>query len=231
MIFKALTFSGNLVSKNIQKKKEIVWELQHVEIWKRKTDQQKELKGCGQWVTRKTVSRQDNSLPVTGHGRGANMNPFLPQWATPLGDCLLAWLRFSQDRAVIWGSSYLVLFPLLLSQVSDESCGLKVFPSSFCLHSLSPFIDVCLNTSLVCLFSSSTCFPDEDNSEACIQRTSVSPGNCAPAPSLCLWTNGMPSIGCRPFPVSLPSYWPISLPPCNTLLAFETSFLRKSILS
>ena len=48
MIFKALTFSGNLVSKNIQKKKEIVWELQHVEIWKRKTDQQKELKGCGQ---------------------------------------------------------------------------------------------------------------------------------------------------------------------------------------
>ena len=24
------------------------------------------------------VSRQDNTLPVTGHGRGANMNPFLP---------------------------------------------------------------------------------------------------------------------------------------------------------
>ena len=168
---------------------------------------------------------------VTGHGRSANVNLFLPQWATLLGDPLLAWLRFSQDRAVIWGSSYLVLFPLLLSQVSDESCGLKVFPSSFCLHSLSPFIDVCLNTSLVCLFSSSTCFPDEDNSEACIQRTSVSPGNCAPAPPLCLWTNGMPSIGCRPFPISLPSYWPVSLPPSNTLLAFETLFLRKSILS
>ena len=31
-----------------RRQKEIVWELQHVEIWKRKTDQQKELKGCGQ---------------------------------------------------------------------------------------------------------------------------------------------------------------------------------------
>lgn len=49
MIFKALTFSLNLVSENIQKKKEMVWELQHEEIWKRKTDQQKELASelCG----------------------------------------------------------------------------------------------------------------------------------------------------------------------------------------
>lgn len=62
MIFKALTFSGNLVSEFVQKKGEMVWELQHIEIWMRKIGQQKELRGSGQRVRRKTMSPVKTTL-------------------------------------------------------------------------------------------------------------------------------------------------------------------------
>ena len=99
------------------------------------------------------VSRQDNTLPVTGHGRGANMNPFLPQWATPLGVPLLAWLRFSQDCAPSRVSSRrissLTLFPVApnISWLVDTSVQ-PSRPSSANLSLVglhSTFSSVCLD--------------------------------------------------------------------------------------
>ena len=175
------------------------------------------------------VSRQDNTLPVTGHGRGANMNPFLPQWATPLGVPLLAWLRFCQDcadlrlflpgplspsfpsvRWVIWSESF--PFQLLLT-----------LPQS--IHRCLPQYISGVSVLIKHLLSRWGQFWGLHSTHFSLPR------ELCPSPLLCLWTNGMPSIGCCPFPISLPSYRSTSLPPSSTLLAFETLSLRKSILS